>query len=155
MKWGFEAQEQLRAIARNLTHPFFDTVSAARIWLAALIDPPTFTYFVSTPFGEIEAGKSFDATVHVVTPYQIVDLVAVGPANTFQLNHLFVAAEDMLVGGSRVPVDMFFPQVQFRFGEARFPWCQRGDTIQMRATNTSSKKATLSVCLKVKSYRRM
>jgi hypothetical protein len=148
-----EGQEQLRSMARSLTHPLLDTVKATRIWLAGLINPPTFTYFVSTPFGEIEAGKSFDATVHVLTPYQIIDIVAVGPASTFKINSLFVGDESMMLGAGYAWAEMFAPTAAFRFGEARFPWCKRGDTIQIRATNASAKKATLTICLKVKSYR--
>jgi hypothetical protein len=111
-----------------------------------------FTYFVSMPFGEIDAGKSFSATAHVNVPYQVIDLVSCGDSGTFQFDSIFFGDESMFCGASSVPVDMFFPSVQNR--GIREKWLRLGDTVQMRASNTSGKKATLTVCLKVKSYRR-
>jgi len=143
--------ETLRAIGRQLQRPFVDSLQAFRIWLAALIDPPTYTYFVGAPVGEIEAGKSTDIDVDVMTPYQVVDMVASGPAGIFQIESMFFGTCNMLRGVCHVPADLFFPSVENR--GIRSVWLEKGDKVQMRIRNTSSKKATLVITFKVKSYR--
>jgi hypothetical protein len=148
----FEAKEPLRALSRTLLHIF----NEARSFVASIIDPPKFTYFVSLPSpkeGYI-SGEQGIASATVNTPYEVVDVVVVCKAGTFVLTSFFIGDQNQFLGSGSVPADLFGPAVQDRgFRSKR---AERGHVIQVAFLNqsTSEQPEKIFICLKVRSYRR-
>lgn len=117
-----------------------------------------FTYFVtmnpaSTAAQTGGAGTTYTAFCN--TPYQIIDLLCTGTANTFGLTSFFIGDTNMFLGAAVIPIDAFFAAVQNRF--VRFTTVQRGQTVQSNEQNilaTTPAVAVPRLLLKVRSYRR-
>ena len=150
-EWS-EAKRPVREFLNSMLRAFND----ARRYLARLIDPPMYTYFVSlpTPQEKYKSGACGVAQVAVNTPYQIIDIVTCCKPATFNLTSFYVGDENQLLGAGAVPADMFAPAVQNRF--VRFKWAQRGQVIAVGFLNISQNETPeqLVFALKVRSYRR-
>lgn len=115
-----------------------------------------FTYFVNltnnaaTYIGGV-AGVG-QATCN--TPYQIIDLIVIESAVVFNITSFFVGDTNMFLGAAAIPAAVFAVGVQNRF--VRFTTVQRGQIIQVGFTNGSALTTprTISLVLKVRSYRR-
>jgi len=148
----FEAKQPLRALGRTLLHIF----NEARSFVASIIDPPKFTYFVSlpTPAEGYATGAQGVASATVNTPYEVVDVVVVCKAGTFVLTSFFIGDQNQFLGSGSVPADCFAPAVQNRgFRSKR---AERGHVIQVGFLNqsTSEQPERIIICLKVRSYQR-
>lgn len=116
-----------------------------------------FTYFVGLT-NVVAAGYTGGAAglglAVVNTPYQVIDLVIIAAAATFNVTSFFVGDTNMLLGAAAIPADLFFPAVQNRF--VRFTTAQRGQQIQVGFLNITAltPPAIITLALKVRSYRR-
>lgn len=116
-----------------------------------------FTYFVSLT-GIAAAGLAGGAVGTGVTqcntPYQVIDLVIIAAAATFNVTSFFIGDTNMWLGAAAIPADLFFPAVQNRF--VRFTTVQRGQQIQVGVQNilAATPPVVIRLALKVRSYRR-
>lgn len=117
-----------------------------------------FTYMVSMNPASTAAQVGGAGTIYTAfcnTPYQIIDLLCAGTANTFGLTTFFVGDTNMFLGATVIPIDFFFAAVQNRF--VRFTTVQRGQTVTANEQNilaTTPAVAVPRLMLKVRSYRR-
>jgi hypothetical protein len=116
-----------------------------------------FTYFVNLPTNAATyiGGVAGVAQAVCNTPYQIIDLMTIeAVAGTFNITSFFVGDTNMFLGAAAIPAAIFAVGVQNRF--VRFTTVQRGQITQVGFTNASvlTTPRTLSLVLKVRSYRR-
>jgi hypothetical protein len=151
MSIGSELREGLNAIRRRAAK-VLGFYAAIRRKIDEILNPGMFTYFIGMPVAEVDPGKPSVVSIVANEPFQIIDVVMIGPRATFDLLTFHVGDANMLLGTGGVPADMFFPEVQNRF--VRFTTVKMGQTIAVQVRNTSKKKATLITAIKVRAYRR-
>lgn len=144
-----EAKAPFKALARSLLAVFND----ARHYLARIIDPPQYTYFVglvTRPDGYVGGARGV-ANVPCNTPYEIIDLVAMSKPGVFALTSWYVGDENQLFGCGTVPAEMFAPGVENR--GVRTKEVQRGQTVQIDFVNVTKSEAPehLFITMKVRS----
>lgn len=115
-----------------------------------------FTYFVNltnnaATFAGAAAGVG---TATCNTPYQVIDLIVIESAVVFNITSFFVGDTNMFLGAAAIPAAVFAVGVQNRF--VRFTTVQRGQIIQVGFTNgaAATTPRTISLVLKVRSFRR-
>lgn len=115
-----------------------------------------FTYFVNLTNNAASYAGAVAGTAQATcnTPYQIIDLIAIESAVVFNITSFFVGDTNMFLGAAAIPAAVFAVGVQNRF--VRFTTVQRGQLIQVGFTNgaAATTPRTISLVLKVRSYRR-